>query len=67
MANKIQPGKRPQSSMSPLIILDPEGDVRMLAGGTGGTRIITGLLNVRTSRMIRLSDRQFVPALYLNH
>lgn len=44
--NKIEPGKRPQSSICPLVITDAAGDVRIVAGGSGGTRIISGLLNV---------------------
>ena len=40
VANRVQPGKRPRSSMSPTFVLD--GDRRMLAalGSAGGARII---------------------------
>lgn len=34
-ANFIQPGKRPLSSMTPTIILNKNGDVRMIIGGAG--------------------------------
>lgn len=39
--NYIQPGKRPVSSMTPLIAINPDKNVRLVNGGSGGTRIIT--------------------------
>lgn len=40
IANRVQPGKRPRSSMSPTIVLDSTGEVAFLAGSPGGSRII---------------------------
>ena len=40
-ANKIQPGKRMLSSMSPIVVEDRNGDVAMVLSGQGGARIIT--------------------------
>ncbi|HRK32596.1 MAG TPA: gamma-glutamyltransferase, partial [Tepidisphaeraceae bacterium] len=40
--NMPQPGKRPLSSMSPTIVLNQDGSVFMIAGASGGPRIITG-------------------------
>jgi gamma-glutamyltranspeptidase / glutathione hydrolase len=40
-ANKIEPGKRMLSSMSPTIIEDEHGELFMVVGGQGGPRIIT--------------------------
>ena len=40
-ANKIEPGKRMLSSMSPTILEDEHGDLYMVVGGRGGPRIIT--------------------------
>jgi gamma-glutamyltranspeptidase/glutathione hydrolase len=42
-ANKIEPGKRMLSSMSPTIALDDKNAVFMLAGAGGGPRIITAV------------------------
>ncbi|MCS7032464.1 MAG: gamma-glutamyltransferase, partial [Phycisphaerae bacterium] len=35
-------GKRPLSSMSPTIVVEPDGQVCLIAGASGGPRIITG-------------------------
>ncbi len=40
-ANAIEPGKRMLSAMTPTIVLDPDGDVKMVVGTPGGSTIIT--------------------------
>ncbi|HEY0250911.1 MAG TPA: gamma-glutamyltransferase [Kofleriaceae bacterium] len=41
VANKIEPGKRMLSSMSPTVIEDEKGELLMVVGGQGGSHIIT--------------------------
>jgi len=40
IANRVQPNKRPRSSMSPTIVLDGDGKVELVTGSPGGSRII---------------------------
>ena len=46
VANKIEPGKRMLSSMSPTIIEDDHHQLVMVVGGQGGSRIITAVFQV---------------------
>ncbi len=39
-ANRVEGGKRPRSSMSPMIVYDSAGKVRMAIGAAGGSTII---------------------------
>ena len=40
VANRLEPGKRPRSSMAPTLVFDGEGRVVMALGSPGGSRII---------------------------
>ena len=44
--NAIEPGKRMLSSMTPTIVLRPEGDLSMILGSPGGPTIITSVFQV---------------------
>ena len=40
IANRIEPGKRPRSSMSPTLVFNAKGELQMAVGSPGGSRII---------------------------
>ena len=40
VANRVQPGKRPRSSMTPTLIFDEDGSLLATVGSPGGSRII---------------------------
>lgn len=44
--NYIKPYKRSVSSMSPTIITDKDGNVSLVVGSAGGTKIVTGISQV---------------------
>jgi gamma-glutamyltranspeptidase/glutathione hydrolase len=44
IANRVEGGKRPRSSMSPTIVLGPDGQPVIVAGSAGGGRIIPYVL-----------------------
>jgi gamma-glutamyltranspeptidase / glutathione hydrolase len=57
VANRVQPGKRPRSSMAPTIILNPDGSLHSLLGSPGGSRIIGYV----TQAVIALLDWDMTP------
>ena len=51
-ANRIESKKRPLSSMTPTIVRDEQGEVRIIIGGAGGPRIVTSVFLSLMNRMI---------------
>ena len=45
-ANAVAPGKRPRSSMSPTFVFDGDGELVLVVGSRGGSRIIGYVLKV---------------------
>ena len=40
IANRVEPGKRPRSSMAPTMVFDGEGNLELIIGSPGGSAII---------------------------
>lgn len=57
IANRLQGGKRPRSSMSPTIVLDEDGEFLMASGSPGGNSIIA----YTTKSLIGVIDWQLSP------
>ncbi len=51
VANRVQAGKRPRSSMSPMLVLGREGDLALAVGSPGGSRIIGYVLRALTGAL----------------
>jgi gamma-glutamyltranspeptidase/glutathione hydrolase len=45
-ANRVEPGKQPRSSMSPVVVYDAAGHLRMAAGAAGGVTIPAQVVRV---------------------
>ena len=59
-ANRVEPGKRPQSSMCPAIILDQQAQVLMVVGGSGSALITSATAYVRHKAIV-LNFLDFTP------
>lgn len=46
VANRIEKGKRPLSSMSPIMVFDKNNNLKLVIGSPGGPRIISYIVNV---------------------
>lgn len=58
-ANRLQPGKRSLSSMSPIIVTDKNKDVQIVIGAAGGTKIPTAISMVSFSKSFHLKSLLF--------
>jgi gamma-glutamyltranspeptidase/glutathione hydrolase/leukotriene-C4 hydrolase len=53
-ANYIEPGKRSVSTACPTIVVDKDGSVKMVVGGSGALRITSGVPMVRNLVLFNL-------------
>jgi gamma-glutamyltranspeptidase/glutathione hydrolase len=58
VANRLQPGKRPLSSMAPTLVFDAGGQLHAVLGSPGGSRII----NYVARTLVALLDGKLEPA-----
>lgn len=65
--NYPQPGKRPLSSISPVIIEDDQGNFKTLLGAAGGSRIPTSVLSSLLNMEMGMDLSQAIEAPRLHH
>ena len=66
--NLINPGKRPFSSMCPTIVTDSSGDVKLVIGASGGTKITTAVAFVMIRHLFFDEDiKKAIDAQRLHH
>ena len=67
-ANAVAAGKTPLSSMTPTLVFDPHGELKMVVGSPGGPRIITAVLDtILNSIDFHATPLQAVAAKRLHH
>ncbi|HEV2131301.1 MAG TPA: gamma-glutamyltransferase, partial [Longimicrobiaceae bacterium] len=69
-ANAIEPGKRMLSAMTPTIVIDPAGRVRLVTGTPGGSTIITTVAQIVSNVVdwgMDLPTATAVPRLHHQH
>ncbi len=57
VANRVEAGKRPRSSMAPMLVFDQQQQLQMIAGSPGGSRII----NYVAQSLVAMIDWQMGP------
>ena len=57
VANRVEPGKRPRSSMAPTLVFAPDGDLHAVLGSPGGSRIIAYV----TQALVGIIDWELSP------
>ncbi len=62
VANRLEPNKRPRSSMAPTIVFNQDGSLKLVVGSPGGSRII----NYVAQTIIGVLDWQLDPQAAIN-
>ncbi len=58
VANRVEAGKRPRSSMTPVMVFDREGQLVLLLGSPGGSRIINYVAQALLTQLVWGTDLQ---------
>jgi gamma-glutamyltranspeptidase/glutathione hydrolase len=69
-ANRIEPGKRMLSAMTPTVLLDPAGRVRLVTGSPGGSTIITSVAEMVSNLVdweMGVAEATLAPRLHHQH
>ncbi|MBF0375465.1 MAG: gamma-glutamyltransferase, partial [Alphaproteobacteria bacterium] len=62
-ANRVEPGKRPRSSMAPTLVFDSDGRLRLVTGSPGGANIIGYVVKAVVAAIDWTMDPQAAAAL----
>lgn len=62
VANRVEPNKRPRSSMAPMMVFNNDGSLKLAVGSPGGSRII----NYVAQTMVGILDWQLTPQEAIN-
>lgn len=62
VANRVAPGKRPRSSMAPMMVFNQDNSLKLVVGSPGGSRII----NYVAETIIAILDWQLDPQTAIN-
>ncbi|REL29363.1 gamma-glutamyltransferase [Thalassotalea euphylliae] len=62
VANRVEPFKRPRSSMAPMMVFNPDGSLKLVVGSPGGSRII----NYVAQTIVGVLDWQLNPQQAIN-
>ena len=62
VANRVEPFKRPRSSMAPMMVFNPDGSLKLVVGSPGGSRII----NYVAQTIVGVLDWQLDPQQAIN-
>lgn len=64
VANRVEGGKRPRSSMAPTLVFGPQGDLKMVLGSPGGSRIIPYVVKAIVAHLDWGMDAQAAAGLF---